>query len=74
MTASGHGGGDMALMRSFINAVRGEPDDTLTSARASLESHLLAFAAEESRLHHTTINMAEYRQQAEAAASALFAL
>lgn len=72
--ASGHGGGDMALMRSFINAVRGEPDDTLTSARASLESHLLAFAAEESRLNHTAINMAEYRQQAEAAASALFAL
>jgi hypothetical protein len=62
---SGHGGGDWGLMRSFVNAVRGIPDDSLTSARESLESHLLAFAAEESRLQHSVITMADYRARAE---------
>ncbi|HLV37325.1 MAG TPA: Gfo/Idh/MocA family oxidoreductase [Spirillospora sp.] len=65
---SGHGGGDFGLVASFLRAMRGEPDDTLTSARASLESHLLAFAAEESRLNHRLIDMADFRQQAEAIA------
>lgn len=70
-SASGHGGGDFGLVSSFLKAMRGEPDDTLTSARASLDSHLLAFAAEESRLNGTTINMADFRQRAEASARAL---
>lgn len=66
--ASGHGGGDMGLVSSFVRAMRGQPDDSLTSARASLESHLLAFAAEESRQQRTVIAMPEYRQRAEQAA------
>lgn len=65
-SASGHGGGDFGLVASFLRAMRGEPDDSLTSARVSLESHLLAFAAEESRLNGTVIEMPHYRQQAEA--------
>jgi hypothetical protein len=60
-----HGGGDFGLMQSFINAVRGVPDDSLTTARESLESHLLAFAAEESRLEHSLITMADYRARVE---------
>jgi predicted dehydrogenase len=63
--ASGHGGGDWGLMQSFVNAVRGTPDDSMTSARESLESHLLAFASEESRLEHSMIMMDEYRARAE---------
>lgn len=66
-SASGHGGGDFGLVASFLRAMRGEPDDSLTSARVSLESHLLAFAAEESRLNSTVIEMPHYRRQAEAA-------
>jgi predicted dehydrogenase len=62
---SGHGGGDWGLMHSFVNAVRGITDDSLTSARESLESHLLAFAAEESRLEHRLITMGDYRARAE---------
>lgn len=62
-TAAGHGGGDMGLMRAFVRAVR-DRGAALTTARASLESHLLAFAAEEARLHHTVIEMAAYRQSA----------
>ena len=61
----GHGGGDKGIMRSFVNAMRGMPDDSLTTARESLESHLLAFAAEESRKQKSVINMPEYRQRLE---------
>ena len=59
--SSGHGGGDYGIVRSFLNTLRGQPDDSVTTARESLESHLLAFAAEESRLAKTVINMDEYR-------------
>lgn len=62
---SGHGGGDFGIVRSFVNAMNGKPDDSITTARESLESHLLSFAAEESRLNHTVINMAEYRKRVE---------
>ena len=47
---SGHGGGDFGLMREFVTAVRtGDPKGILTGPTASLESHLIVFAAEESR-------------------------
>ena len=62
--SSGHGGGDFGIVRSFLNALRGNPDESATTARESLESHLLAFAAEESRLKRTVINMDDYRAQA----------
>lgn len=61
--ASRHGGGDFGIMASFINALRGAHDPDLTTARESLESHLLAFAAEESRLTRQTIDMEVFRRQ-----------
>ena len=50
---SGHGGGDARLVREFVELVRGEigVSGTLTSIDRSVESHLVALAAEESRLH-----------------------
>lgn len=69
---SGHGGGDFGIVRSFVNALNGTPDDSVTTARESLESHLLAFAAEESRLLHTTINMDEYRVRVDAEARQMY--
>jgi predicted dehydrogenase len=62
-TASGHGGGDFGIVRSFLRAVRGE-EQPLTAARESLESHLMAFAAEESRLNATVVDMDEFRGRA----------
>lgn len=59
---SGHGGGDSGVINSFINALNGQPDEHVTSARQSLESHLLAFAAEEARLTNRTIDMAAFRE------------
>ena len=61
---TGHGGGDHNLMADFLAAVRGEIPP-LTNARASLESHLLAFAAEEARLNHSVIEMEDFRARAE---------
>ena len=51
---SGHGGGDARLVREFVDFVRGDIEEsrTLTSIQRSVESHLVALAAEESRLNH----------------------
>jgi predicted dehydrogenase len=69
----GHGGGDFGIMESFVKALRGEPDESITTARESLESHLLAFAAEEARLNHSVIHMPTYRAKVEAAARESYA-
>lgn len=57
----GHGGGDEGLMHSFVAAMHGQ-QQPLTSARDSLESHLMAFAAEASRLSNKTVNMKTFRR------------
>ncbi|WP_419505076.1 Gfo/Idh/MocA family oxidoreductase [Allofournierella sp.] len=49
----GHGGGDYYLMRDFVRAVRQGGAQMLSSAQASLQGHLICFAAERSRLCHT---------------------
>jgi predicted dehydrogenase len=59
---SGHGGGDDGLMRAFIGTLRGEHVQHQTSARASLESHLMAFAAERARLSRQVQVMNDYRR------------
>jgi hypothetical protein len=61
--ATGHGGADLDLMRGFLQAV-GDRDCALTTARHSLESHLLAFAAEQARVTSTVVDMAEFRKAA----------
>lgn len=61
---SGHGGGDYGIMRDFVRALHGETTP-LTTARESLESHLMAFASEESRKAGKVITMEEYRSRAE---------
>jgi predicted dehydrogenase len=62
-SAGGHGGGDAGLMAAFVRAIRDE-SDTVTSAEESLESHLMAFAAEESRASGTVVQMGAYRIRA----------
>lgn len=46
---SSHGGGDYRLIKDFLDAVNGKGGSLKTLARLSLQSHLMAFAAEESR-------------------------
>jgi len=57
---TGHGGGDFGIVKNFVQAINGNID-AITDARTSLESHLMAFAAEESRQNNSVINMDEYR-------------
>lgn len=57
----GHGGGDDGLMRAFVGAIRGDRGGVLTSAREAVASHLMAFAAEQSRLTGQAVNLDRYR-------------
>ena len=48
---SGHGGGDWLLMRDFIKAIANHDPKYLTSTiEQSIESHIMGFAAERSRI------------------------
>ena len=49
---SGHAGGDKQLLRQFLDLLSGkEADGNMSTLEASVESHLVALAAEESRLN-----------------------
>lgn len=48
---AGHGGGDEVLVKEFLDYIRGAQPDGITSLEVSIESHLIAFAAEESRVN-----------------------
>lgn len=66
----GHGGGDERMVRSFLQNVHQferNPPHGLTSATASLQSHLIAFASERSRLQQgRSIKLTEMYQKEEA--------
>ena len=57
----GHNGGDYYLMNSFVEMLSDGAEKPLTSACDSLESHIMAFAAEEARLEKRVIDMPTYR-------------
>ncbi len=54
--ASGHGGGDFGLMEDFLAVLRAG-GESRTSARASLQSHLMCFAAERSRVEGRVVEL-----------------
>jgi predicted dehydrogenase len=60
----GHGGGDTGIMRTFLSEIQyGNNGDSVSSAAASVRSHLMAFAAEDSRLNKgQSITIDEYYQ------------
>ncbi|MBQ4616894.1 MAG: Gfo/Idh/MocA family oxidoreductase [Clostridia bacterium] len=47
----GHGGGDHLMMSGLFDAIEGTCTDLRTDINVSVESHLMCFAAEESRLN-----------------------
>lgn len=58
----GHSGGDHGLLSHFTDVIgRGALSEVSASGRVSLESHLLGFAAEESRLGASVVEMDDYR-------------
>ena len=58
---SGHGGGDAGIMLDFTNSLLKPNQDSRTSISRSVESHLMAFAIEQSRLTGTVVHMDQYR-------------
>jgi predicted dehydrogenase len=63
----GHGGGDEGVVRAFLDGVRQGSGAVLTSGWESLESHLIAFAAEEARLAGAVVGMDDFRARCGAA-------
>jgi predicted dehydrogenase len=58
---AGHGGGDSGIMHDFVRLVQSDGrDKALTGADASIKSHLIAFAAEKSRLESRVILIPDY--------------
>ncbi len=53
---SGHGGGDYGIMRDFLSVLR-QGGESRTSADISLQSHLICFAAERSRLENVVVEL-----------------
>lgn len=48
---AGHGGGDSRMMEYLCRVISGGESEALTSVDASVESHIMALAAEESRVN-----------------------
>ncbi len=64
LSLDGHGGGDFGLMDSFVQTMRGKSPpagSAATEAAGALESHYMAFAAEEARINHQEVDMNVYR-------------
>ena len=60
---SGHGGGDTGIMQDVLCLLRGEAhSDSICQVRTSYQNHLIAFAAEQSRLDGTVIRMQDYEK------------
>ena len=51
----GHSEGDYGIMENFVNVLNGK--DGLTDAEESLQSHLMAFAAHEARIHRKVVTL-----------------
>ncbi len=50
LTQGGHGGGDVALMDDFICQLEADSNNSRSSITQSVESHVMAYAAEQSRI------------------------
>ena len=61
----GHGGGDLGLISTFVEAVRTGRQDLLgTDVSDTLRSHLTVFAAEKSRREGRVIDCGEFQKSA----------
>ena len=61
--SGGHGGGDALLMEDFISNLESNCEDRKTAIEHSLESHIMAYAAEQSRVSGNVIDVDELKKQ-----------
>jgi len=63
-TGLNHGGGDAGIMRDFARLIRGEGrSESLSSASVSVQSHVMAFAAEKSRSENRSVSIKDYMEE-----------
>ncbi len=59
----GHGGGDMGIMYAFHDLLCGVENIALCDLSEAVDNHMIAFAAEESRLTGQVIDMDEFKKR-----------
>jgi len=59
----GHGGGDTGLMEDFLDMLERKGEDSRSSIDRSVESHIMAYAAEEARVTGKTIEIHGFKEQ-----------
>ena len=62
---SGHNGGDNGIIDDFLSMMEGRDSVSATEIHESVESHMMACAAEEARLTGKVVNLAEFRKRVE---------
>lgn len=63
LTQGGHGGGDTALVEDFICQLSADSNNSRSSITQSVESHIMAYAAEQSRITGEIIDVDELKSQ-----------
>ncbi len=56
----GHGGGDGGIINAFYDMLCGKVDPTLSNIEISVKNHMIAFAAEKSRLEGRVVELSEF--------------
>ena len=62
---SGHNGGDSGIVKDFLAMLEGTRGESATDIHESVESHMMACAAEEARLTGSVVRIADFRRRHE---------
>ncbi len=62
-TTSGHGGGDSGIVEDFLALMEGRMAEAASDIANSVESHMMACAAEESRKTGTAVKIPDFRKK-----------
>ena len=63
LTTTGHGGGDGGIVEDFLALLEGRQAEAASDIRYSVESHMMACAAEEARLTGAVVRLADFRRR-----------
>ena len=64
-STSGHNGGDSGIVDDFLSMMEGRDSVSATEIHESVESHMMACAAEEARLTGSVVNLTAFRKRVE---------
>ena len=64
-STSGHSGGDSGIVEDFLAILEGKETASVTDVHESVESHMMACAAEEARITGTVVSIADFRKRHE---------